>query len=311
MSEQNNNQSVLEHHGIDGQKWGFRRFQNSDGSLTPAGRERYGVGPARNSSTDKVKVATAKDKERAKLHQAKAKQRLEREKARLELEKLKKERHDLKRSRKAIEKQRNKEQVDDLKEVSKEKILETYNPKLLIKYRSLFTTDELRAAYNRIEIEHKLAQYIPHEKTTKEQIRDFLKNTNSTLKDITGIISSASSLFKALGLLDNGKSSDDEKGLKAAGDAAKELKEQIKNVGDTSDKNYKELMSSLTTFEKELKKSDDRKKDFEKEINLGSKTPPQYNPFTQDDSQVIDVKWKELKHAFDSIPLSVLNRNII
>lgn len=31
----------LEHHGILGQKWGRRRFQNQDGSLTPAGKERY------------------------------------------------------------------------------------------------------------------------------------------------------------------------------------------------------------------------------------------------------------------------------
>ena len=31
----------LTHHGIKGQKWGIRRFQNKDGSLTPAGRKRY------------------------------------------------------------------------------------------------------------------------------------------------------------------------------------------------------------------------------------------------------------------------------
>ena len=33
----------LQHHGILGQKWGVRRFQNEDGSLTDAGRKRYNV----------------------------------------------------------------------------------------------------------------------------------------------------------------------------------------------------------------------------------------------------------------------------
>ena len=35
----------LYHHGIKDMKWGIRRFQNKDGSLTPAGRKRYGDGP--------------------------------------------------------------------------------------------------------------------------------------------------------------------------------------------------------------------------------------------------------------------------
>lgn len=30
----------LQHHGIKGQKWGVRRFQNADGSLTTAGKQR-------------------------------------------------------------------------------------------------------------------------------------------------------------------------------------------------------------------------------------------------------------------------------
>lgn len=35
-------QEFLAHHGILGQKWGVRRYQNSDGTLTNAGKERYG-----------------------------------------------------------------------------------------------------------------------------------------------------------------------------------------------------------------------------------------------------------------------------
>lgn len=35
--------AYLAHHGIKGQKWGERKYQYKDGSLTPEGRKRYGV----------------------------------------------------------------------------------------------------------------------------------------------------------------------------------------------------------------------------------------------------------------------------
>nr|DAF76571.1 MAG TPA: hypothetical protein [Caudoviricetes sp.] len=34
--------SVIEHHGIKGQKWGIRRYQNPDGTLTEEGKKRLG-----------------------------------------------------------------------------------------------------------------------------------------------------------------------------------------------------------------------------------------------------------------------------
>lgn len=41
------NDLYLVHHGIQGQKWGVRRFQHPDGSVTPAGAARYYVNGVR------------------------------------------------------------------------------------------------------------------------------------------------------------------------------------------------------------------------------------------------------------------------
>jgi hypothetical protein len=47
-SEQVVLKNYLEHHGVKGQRWGVRRYQNADGSLTEKGKERI------NKTKDKV-----------------------------------------------------------------------------------------------------------------------------------------------------------------------------------------------------------------------------------------------------------------
>lgn len=52
----------LYHYGIKGQKWGIRRYQNEDRSLTPAGKERYG--------NTKAQERTRKKQERAEYRES-------------------------------------------------------------------------------------------------------------------------------------------------------------------------------------------------------------------------------------------------
>lgn len=55
-------ENELCHHGIKGQRWGVRRFQNEDGSLTNAGRKRYAVGDKMDTNDPNDSAVTRKVK---------------------------------------------------------------------------------------------------------------------------------------------------------------------------------------------------------------------------------------------------------
>lgn len=50
--------NYLVHHGIKGQKWGVRRYQNEDGSLTSAGEGRYNNPTSINPGPNKLPKAS-------------------------------------------------------------------------------------------------------------------------------------------------------------------------------------------------------------------------------------------------------------
>ena len=59
------------HYGIRGMRWGIRRYQNADGSLTTAGRNRYSTGKhhsifTRKKTTSKVKTRLSEEKPKQK-----------------------------------------------------------------------------------------------------------------------------------------------------------------------------------------------------------------------------------------------------
>ena len=60
--------SSLMHYGVSGQKKGVRRYQNEDGSLTPEGKEHYGVG-----NSDKKQKNNSIEESRSDLNKSAAK----------------------------------------------------------------------------------------------------------------------------------------------------------------------------------------------------------------------------------------------
>ena len=156
--------SCLEHHGIKGQKWGVRRFQNTDGSLTPDGKKRYGVDDKKVKY--KVTVQSPFEKKQEKL--ARKEQRM------TEKEEIQRRKNELK------ERQKNLKNLGKSKETIKKE-----NEADLAKKKSAkdMTDDELRAVINRYNLERQYNEIVNSSKTKKGSniVSDTLKKSGATL----------------------------------------------------------------------------------------------------------------------------------
>lgn len=148
----------LYHHGIQGQRWGFRRFQNEDGSWTPEGRERYGEGGARSKSDVqkyKAKVSYNTQKYKADLKLKSQKEKIAREakeeKARIKEQgkidrAARKEQNKLDRKQAKLDKKLAKEQA-------KAKDTTSLKNKLVRTKRYTMSDDELSKVIDRLKLE--------------------------------------------------------------------------------------------------------------------------------------------------------------
>ena len=60
----NDYRNYLEHHGIPGMRWGVRRYQNKDGSLTSSGKKHYSSEAKVARKAEKAEAKTAKRREK-------------------------------------------------------------------------------------------------------------------------------------------------------------------------------------------------------------------------------------------------------
>ena len=149
----------LMHWGIHGMKWGRRRFQNQDGSLTSEGKVRYGSG----TSPEKGQNGRKSSK-----------------KTQAKIEKSKSEKMQEGRKRAAEERAKQKEY-----EEAKERAITKGKASDVMKFKGDLTHEQMQRVLTRLQDEENLAKYAARERTAAQMKIDRIRDQLGTIKDVT------------------------------------------------------------------------------------------------------------------------------
>lgn len=158
---------VLCHYGILGQKWGVRRFQYADGTLTPAGRKRYRV----TETGDLVRKTKEERKADAKA--------------------ARKEAADKKRQNRI-------EREHETEEKKKERIAKSRDPKKIYDNKDLFDYKELSDLYNIMNVERNIKGLIPKRVSKGEKYIKSMEMLKKGIGNTADAISNTTKMYDAV-----------------------------------------------------------------------------------------------------------------
>lgn len=197
---QNEARDWLLHDGQKGMKWGRRRYRNYDGTLTPAGRERYGVGQPRkdNPVSNVARALSRKERKAQKEIKRKASARTAEKKAKAAEKEARKAQDELKKEKAEMDARKAKEaEGHATPEANAQMKLDTD--------RLAMTNAQLKAAIDRLKLEREYKDLINPPKPEKpvenkpdirERIINFAKDTKELASTIDGLAETVKKIKK-------------------------------------------------------------------------------------------------------------------
>ena len=233
----------LQHWGIKGMKWGQRRYQNKDGSLTPAGQKRY------NKELENLKKEEAKVKEQAKIA-------ANRKKTQAKIDSLEERKKALAEQKKKIkdgDDPDNKKKEETLDE-KRERLLKSTDAKELYKNKDILTDQEINARINRIELEARLNSKIVKEQemTGRDKVNKWMDNTAESINKATNLYRKVDDAYSTVTKSAIGKTLAKKLGLEPE-EKSWDWKEFAKNINKKSSQEIAEA-SKRAINEKNIKK---------------------------------------------------------
>lgn len=186
------NENYLAHHGILGQRWGVRRYQNSDGSLTEEGRKRRGIlrrESASNSEKSIRNVSSAVKDYAAKKHKESQKAKTQRARDIEKAKEKERQRVSEQKAKKAVEAEEN------LKQHLRN------HPRDIYKYRNSLSKEDVDEIMAQVQWDRKCKDI-----SREEYLRGLrtVEDVQKTVKVGASLLNDGLSVYNSTALIYNG-----------------------------------------------------------------------------------------------------------